>query len=55
VNADAPADSRLIVAPPPRATFWASVCGVYWTIRMGIALVFVVLAGFGACFSMLSH
>lgn len=42
------------VASPSRS-FWTSGWGIYWMIRLGVALVFILLAGFGACVSMLSH
>ena len=43
------------VPAPPRSSFWTSGWGIYWMIRLGIALVFILIAGLGACFSMLSH
>jgi hypothetical protein len=49
-----PAGSSFVV-PPQRSSFWTSGWGIYWMIRLGIALVFILLAGVGACFSMLSH
>ena len=41
--------------PSPKSSFGSAGWRIYWTIRLGLALVFVLLAGFGACFSMLSH
>jgi hypothetical protein len=39
----------------PKSSLASSAWRAYWTVRLGLALVFVVLAGFGACFSVLSH
>jgi hypothetical protein len=40
---------------PSSKSFGSAGWRVYWTIRLGFAVGFAALAGFGACFSMLSH
>jgi hypothetical protein len=41
--------------PSPKSSFGSAGWRIYWTLRLGLALVFVVLAGFGAFCSVLSH
>jgi hypothetical protein len=36
-------------------SFWTSGWGIFWMIRIGIAIVVLAIAGLGACFSMLNH
>jgi hypothetical protein len=39
----------------PQPTFWTSGWGIYWMIRLGIGLVFILIAGFAACASTIMH